>query len=194
MMKRAILAITLLMGGTALAQETTTPQDDTDMSTPSPAEQSTTPQVTQPTTTTEPTTTEPTTTQPTTTNQPTTTTPQDQPTTTDQTTAPDQPATTDQPSTMSQSTMSSNPGMSMAGGQVVQPGTSNPERDARGVLVRSDPAVAPSGWNGMMSSAAGGPLTDPNTGEAIDPADDNYPACSAKVTDNCVQTYERDRR
>jgi hypothetical protein len=42
----------------------------------------------------------------------------------------------------------------------------------------------PIGWNGTSGTAMGGPL---------EAADDSYPACSATITDNCLQTYERGR-
>jgi hypothetical protein len=81
-----------------------------------------------------------------------------------------------------------------AGGHIVQPSNAAPERDARGIAVISDPAVSPPGWNGAAGTGMGGPLMDPATGTAMNPADASYPACSATVTDNCVQTYERGRR
>ena len=73
---------------------------------------------------------------------------------------------------------------------IIQPGNSDPERDARGIAVISAPAVVPAGFNGVTGTAVGGPLIDPATGEAVDSADASYPACTATVTDNCVQTYE----
>jgi len=76
--------------------------------------------------------------------------------------------------------------------QLVQPGNSNPERDARGIAVISAPAVAPAGWNGIPASAMGGPELDPATGEAA--TAQSYPACTASVTDKCLQTYERGRQ
>jgi hypothetical protein len=80
-----------------------------------------------------------------------------------------------------------------AGATIVQPGNSNPERDARGIAVISDPATVPAGWNGTAAGAAmGGPELDAVTGEPV--AADTYPACTASVTDNCLQTYERQRR
>ena len=82
-------------------------------------------------------------------------------------------------------------GTTMASGHVVAPGNASPERDARGIAVVSDPAVVPAGWNGTMGTGQGGPLLDPATGEA---GSASYPACTATVTDNCVQTYERGRR
>ena len=74
-------------------------------------------------------------------------------------------------------------------GAVVQPGNSAPERDARGIAVISDPAVVPPGWNGTAGTAMGGPLVDPATGEEV--GAESYPACTATVTDNCLQTYEK---
>lgn len=80
--------------------------------------------------------------------------------------------------------------MTPASGAVVQPGNADPEHDARGIAVISDPAVVPAGFNGA-GTAVGGPFVDPATGQAIDAADDSYPPCTAGETDNCVQTYER---
>jgi hypothetical protein len=76
--------------------------------------------------------------------------------------------------------------------QVVQPSNASPERDARGIAVISDAATVPAGWNGLAGTAMGGPLVDPATGKTMSSAD-SYPACSATVTDNCLQTYERGR-
>lgn len=84
------------------------------------------------------------------------------------------------------------PVLASAGGAVVEPGNSNPERDARGIAVISAAAVVPAGWNGTAVGAAmGGPELDAVTGETIAP--DSYPACTAAVTDKCLQTYERGR-
>lgn len=78
-------------------------------------------------------------------------------------------------------------------GAVVEPSNANPERDARGIAVISAAAVVPAGWNGTAAGAAmGGPELDAVTGEAVAP--DSYPACTASVTDKCVQTYEVGRR
>lgn len=74
---------------------------------------------------------------------------------------------------------------------IVQPGNEDPEHDARGIAVISAPAVVPAGWNGLVVTAVGGPLVDPTTGETIAADDASYPPCTAEVTDNCVQTYER---
>jgi hypothetical protein len=78
-------------------------------------------------------------------------------------------------------------------GTVVEAGNAAPERDARGIAVVSAAAVVPPGWNGTAAGAAmGGPELDPATGEPAAPSD--YPACTASVTDHCLQTYERRRR
>ena len=84
--------------------------------------------------------------------------------------------------------------MPMASGPVVQPSNQSPERDARGIAVISAAATVPAGWNGVAGTAMGGPLVDPVTGATIDDTNQSYPACSASVTDNCLQTYERGRR
>lgn len=77
-----------------------------------------------------------------------------------------------------------------ASGPVVQPSNAAPERDARGIAVISAAAAVPAGWNGVSGTSMGGPLVDPATGQAVG-AEAAYPACTATVTDNCVQTYER---
>ena len=68
----------------------------------------------------------------------------------------------------------------------VAPDNSNPEHDARGIAVISDPAVVPPGFNGTVAAAVGGPLEPVGI-------DASYPPCSRTVTDNCLQTYERGR-
>jgi hypothetical protein len=80
-----------------------------------------------------------------------------------------------------------------ASAPVVQPSNADPERDARGIAVISAAAVVPAGFNGIAGTAVGGPLVDPTTGETVDTSADSYPACTATVTDNCLQTYERGR-
>jgi len=80
-----------------------------------------------------------------------------------------------------------------ASGAIVAPSNANPEHDARGIAVISDPAVVPAGFNGVVATAMGGPLLDPVTGEAIVAAETSYPNCTATVTDNCLQAYERGR-
>ena len=74
---------------------------------------------------------------------------------------------------------------------LIQPDNSNPERDARGIVVISDPATAPVGFN--QPPAVGGPLVDASQRPMPGPATESYKACSRTVTDNCVQTYERGR-
>ncbi len=81
-----------------------------------------------------------------------------------------------------------------ASGQVVAPSNANPEHDARGIAVISDPAVVPAGFNGTAGSGVGGPMVDPATGTTMTGADASHPPCTRTVTDNCVQTYERGRR
>ena len=83
--------------------------------------------------------------------------------------------------------------MTPASGAIVAPSNADPEHDARGIAVLSDPAAVPAGWNGVTGTAMGGPLVDPASGEAMATADASYPACTASVTDNCLQAYERGR-
>jgi hypothetical protein len=84
--------------------------------------------------------------------------------------------------------------MPAASGQVVAPSNANPEHDARGIAVISDPAVVPAGFNGTTGTGVGGPMVDPATGAAMTGADASHPPCTRTVTDNCVQTYEKGRR
>jgi hypothetical protein len=79
--------------------------------------------------------------------------------------------------------------------QVVQPGNSAPERDARGIPVISAPAIAPAGFNQAPGTftGMGGPQIEAATSLTPEPAAEAYPACSRTVTDHCVQTYERGR-
>ena len=82
-------------------------------------------------------------------------------------------------------------------GQLVQPSNAAPEHDARGIAVISDPALAPPGFNQApgVPSAVGGPFVEaPLNALATQPATESYPACTATVTDNCTQTYERQPR
>ena len=98
-----------------------------------------------------------------------------------------------QQGTMAQGTMAQG---SMAGGMSVAPGNQAPERDARGIAVMSDPAMAPAGAN-QMASGGGGSVVPASNQAAVFTAQastENYPACSRTVTDNCVQSYERGRR
>jgi hypothetical protein len=83
--------------------------------------------------------------------------------------------------------------VAVVGTQVSQPSNASPERDARGIAVISDPATVPAGWNGTAAGTAmGGPELDAVTGEPV--AAETYPACTATVTDNCLQTYEKGRK
>ena len=78
--------------------------------------------------------------------------------------------------------------------QTVAPGNAAPERDARGIPVVSDPAMAPAGANEPVSVTPGATVVpNPNQSAAFasQPAAEDYPACSRTVTDNCVQAYER---
>jgi len=84
--------------------------------------------------------------------------------------------------------------MPAASGQMVAPSNANPEHDARGIAVISDPAVVPAGFNGTAGTGVGGPMVDPATGATATGADASHPACTRTVTDNCVQTYEKGRR
>jgi hypothetical protein len=84
--------------------------------------------------------------------------------------------------------------MPAASGQVVAPSNANPEHDARGIPVISDPAVVPAGFNGTTGAGVGGPMVDPATGATVTGAETSHPACTKTVTDNCVQTYEKGRR
>ena len=84
--------------------------------------------------------------------------------------------------------------MTPASGAVVAPSNADPEHDARGIAVISAAAVVPAGFNGVTGTAVGGPLVDPATGVTVDTTATSYPACTATITDNCVQTYERQGR
>ena len=81
--------------------------------------------------------------------------------------------------------------------ETVAPANDSPERDARGIAVISDPATAPAGTNTPVTVPAGAVVV-PNPNQqaafAARPADQEYPACSRTVTDNCVQAYERGSR
>ncbi len=62
-----------------------------------------------------------------------------------------------------------------------------PERDARGIPVVSESAMAPAGANQTSGSNPGSAVF------ASRPSDKTYKACTRQVTDGCVQTYERGR-
>ena len=113
------------------------------------------------------------------------------------------PATTDSTSmTAPSSTWSNSATNSMtmatntapAGGQMVAPDNSNPERDARGIAVISAPAVVPAGYNGTASgmTGMGGPELDASGNAVTDNA--SAQPCTRTVTDHCVQTSARGRR
>jgi hypothetical protein len=58
--------------------------------------------------------------------------------------------------------------------------------------VPSGEAVAPPGTNEPpMTVPAGTPVPDQNAALAPQPATTSYPPCTRKVTDRCIQTYER---
>ena len=79
----------------------------------------------------------------------------------------------------------------VATGATVAPSNSDPELDARGIPVISDPATVPAGFNNPPGM--GGPLVDASAPATPQPATESYPPCSREVTDNCLQTYERGR-
>lgn len=159
-MKTTIMAIALLMSGTALAQTTTDTGNMTDTGTMTDTSMETNVSAT------------------------------------DMSTDTSHDMSTHSSSTMNDATVdtSAQSNMTMASsslpGPVIQPSNANPEEDARGIAVISAPAIVPPGWNGVPGTAMGGPLVDPATGEAVG-SDETYPACSATVTDNCVQAYAR---
>src|SRR3546814_18132935 len=53
--------------------------------------------------------------------------------------------------------------MAPASAAVVAPGNDDPEHDARGIAVLSDPAVVPAGWNRLTGTAVGRPPVRPAT-------------------------------
>ena len=72
------------------------------------------------------------------------------------------------------------------------PSNADPEHDARGIAVISDPAAVPAGFNGSVGAGRRRPADRAGDGRRFDrAATAAYPACSRTVTDNCVQTYER---
>ena len=81
------------------------------------------------------------------------------------------------------------------GGSAIEAGNSAPERDARGIAVRSDAAMAPSGANQPAPAGGGQFVPAPNQASvfAVQPSSREYKACTRTVTDGCVQTYERGR-
>lgn len=88
------------------------------------------------------------------------------------------------------------PAPAPAAGPSVAPGNDNPERDARGIPVVSDPASAPAGANQPVSAPPGATVVPSSNQSAVfttSQSTEDYPACSKTVTDNCVQSYERGR-
>ncbi|HEY0112024.1 MAG TPA: hypothetical protein VGB59_02610 [Allosphingosinicella sp.] len=77
------------------------------------------------------------------------------------------------------------------GGTMVAPGNTAPARDARGIPVVSEGAMAPDGWNQPARTVpAGTPMPAPAT--TITRTDSGpLPPCTRTRTDRCVQTYER---
>ena len=67
------------------------------------------------------------------------------------------------------------------------------ERDARGIVVQSEPATPPPGVNQPVNIPAGAQVVvNPNQAAAFQtqPATAEYPPCTRGQTDRCVQTYE----
>lgn len=94
-------------------------------------------------------------------------------------------------------TMSTMQTMPAGPAQPVAPGNDNPERDARGIAVVSDPAMAPAGANQPVSAPPGAQVVVSSNQSAVfstQPSTKEYPPCSKGVTDGCVQTYERGSR
>jgi len=79
-----------------------------------------------------------------------------------------------------------------ASGRVVQPSNARPRIDDRGVAVISDPAVVPSGYNGVTGQTAmGGPMEDTANVQTV-PTRNGVPICSRTVTDHCIESYRQD--
>jgi hypothetical protein len=81
--------------------------------------------------------------------------------------------------------------------ETVAPSNAAPERDARGIPVVSDPAVAPAGTNQTFVAPPGAQVVfNPNQRAAFtaQPSTGDKPPCSRTITDNCTQTYEGTRR
>ncbi|HEY5724026.1 MAG TPA: hypothetical protein VIT45_17075 [Allosphingosinicella sp.] len=99
--------------------------------------------------------------------------------------------------TTTETTVTTTTTTTMDTGMTVAPSNAAPERDARGIPVISDAAVAPAGANQTVVVPPGAQVVpNPNQAAAFQTqaSTDSYPACSRTVTDNCVQTYERPRR
>lgn len=173
-MRTILFVAALSMSGVAFAQ--TEPTPPTTEPTEEPA--------------TEPTPTPPDTPEPDTT-PPDTTMPSPTPDATPPDTAPPTATTPDTPPPATPPASSAMPSMPSS----VEPGNTNPEKDARGISVISAPAAAPAGAN---QPPAPGATAVPSSNQAAvfaaQPSAKEYPPCSKTVTDNCVQTYERGRR
>jgi hypothetical protein len=78
--------------------------------------------------------------------------------------------------------------------ETVAPSNAAPERDARGIPVVSDPAVAPAGTNQPAPTGRAVPAPNQAAAFATQPSTGEKPPCSRTITDNCTQTYERPRR
>ena len=81
--------------------------------------------------------------------------------------------------------------------QTAAPANSAPERDARGIPVISEAAVAPNGANVAVQVQPGArvvPAENQSAVFATTASTKTYPPCTKGVTDGCVQTYERGRR
>ena len=77
-----------------------------------------------------------------------------------------------------------------ASGKVIHPGNLYPQRDNSGVVVISDPAVVPDGWNGVTSSTAmGGPMEDVSNVQTVRTTSAGVPVCSSTITDHCIESY-----
>ncbi|HEY0413066.1 MAG TPA: hypothetical protein VGD66_07985 [Allosphingosinicella sp.] len=77
-----------------------------------------------------------------------------------------------------------------ATGTVQAPSNAAPKRDARGIPVVSAEAAAPAGYNQPAQVGPAGTLTPVAPVTSMGAAGD-LPPCTRKVTDHCVQTYER---
>jgi hypothetical protein len=106
------------------------------------------------------------------------------------TTAADTQATTTTSTTTSTTATTST--MSQGTGMTVAPGNTAPERDARGIAVVSEAAVAPPGYNEPARTVPAGTAMPTATPPATSSAGP-LPPCSRTVTDRCTQTYERGR-
>ena len=79
-------------------------------------------------------------------------------------------------------------------GEAIPPAPPSAEGVTQQGTVPSGEAVAPPGTNEPpMTVPAGTPVPDQNAALAPQPATTSYPPCTRKVTDRCIQTYERKR-